>query len=63
MAREASRAIPKARALPEAEQESLRQVFYGKDSPGNLPAELIPSLYNVPALMQIVPLRAEIDAP
>ncbi len=42
-----------------AEQDPLRQVFYGKDSPGDLPAELIRSLYNVPALMQILPLRAE----
>ena len=47
-------------ACPKREQEALRQVFYGKDSPGNLPAELIRSLYNVPALMQIGPLRAEI---
>ena len=31
--------------LPEGEQEALRQVFYGKDSPGNLPAELIRSLF------------------
>ena len=49
-----------SRKLPEAEQEALRQVFYGKDSPGNLPAELIPSLYNVPALMQIGPLRGQL---
>jgi cytochrome c553 len=47
--------------LPEADQEALRQVFYGKDAPGNLPAELIPSLYNVPALMQIQPLQAQIS--
>jgi mono/diheme cytochrome c family protein len=46
--------------LPEADEEALRQVFYGKDSPGNLPAEMIPSLYNVPALMRIGPLRAEL---
>ncbi len=46
--------------LPEGALEALRQVFYGKDSPGNVPAELIPTLYNVPALMQILPLRAEI---
>ena len=30
-----------SQALPDGEQEALRQVFYGKDSPGNLPAELI----------------------
>ena len=53
----------KSQTLPEAEQEALRQVFYGKDSPGNLPAELIRSLYNVPALMQIGPLRAANNAP
>ncbi len=47
-------------ALPDGEQEALRQVYYGKDSPGNLPAELIRSLYNVPAFMKIIPLRGEI---
>ena len=50
----------KCQALPDGEQEAVRQVFYGKDSPGNLPAELIRSLYNVPAFMQIIPLRGEI---
>ena len=49
-----------SQALPETEQEAIRQVFYGKDSPGNLPAELIRTLYNVPAFMQIGPLRADI---
>ena len=49
-----------SQTLPNGEQEALRQVFYGKESPGNLPAELIPSLYNVPALMQVGPLRAEL---
>ncbi len=49
-----------SRGLPKAEQEALRQVFHGKDGPGNLPAELIPSLYNVPALMRIGPLRGEL---
>ncbi len=49
-----------SRALLEPDQEALRQVFYGAGSPGNLPAELIRSLYNVPALMQILPLRAEL---
>ena len=52
-----------SQALPDGEQEALRQVFYGKDSPGNLPAELIRSLYNVPALMQIRPLRGGNHAP
>ena len=50
----------KCQALPDREQEALRQVFYGKDSPGHLPPELIRNLYNVPALMRIMPLRAEI---
>ena len=54
------RSDAQSQALPELEQEALRQVFYGKESPGNLPAELIRSLYNVPALMQILPLRAEL---
>jgi mono/diheme cytochrome c family protein len=49
-----------SQTLPDSEQEAIRQVFYGKDGPGNLPPEVIPSLYNVPALMQIGPLRAEI---
>ncbi len=50
----------RSQALPDCEQEALRQVYYGADGPGNLPAELIPSLYNVPALMQIGPLQGEI---
>ncbi len=54
------RSNAESQKLPEGDQEALRQVFYGKDSPGNLPAELIRNLYNVPALMQILPLRAEI---
>ncbi|MCI0427916.1 MAG: PSD1 and planctomycete cytochrome C domain-containing protein [Nitrospiraceae bacterium] len=49
-----------SRKLPDPEQEALRQVFYGEDSPGNLPAEVIPSLYNVQALMQIGPLRGQL---
>ena len=49
-----------SQTLPEGEQEALRQVFYGEDSPGNLPAELIRNLFNVPALMRIGPLRGEI---
>jgi hypothetical protein len=49
-----------SRTLPESEHEALRQVFHGEDSPGNLPAELIRTLYNVPALMRIGPLRGEI---
>ena len=54
------RSDAKSQTLPEADQEALRQVFYGKDGPGNLPAELIPSLYNVPALMRIGPLRGQL---
>src|SRR5207248_557588 len=41
-----------SQALPEGEQEALRQVFYGKDSPGNLPAELMRQLFSTTALMQ-----------
>ncbi|SIO31492.1 Planctomycete cytochrome C [Singulisphaera sp. GP187] len=48
-------------ALPDAEQEALRQVFYGKDSPGNLPAKLMRPLFRTTALMQLGPLNAEID--
>jgi len=54
------RSDAESQKLPEAGQEALRQVLFGKDSPGNLPAELIGNLYNVPALMQILPLRADI---
>ena len=43
--------------LPDGNEEAFRQVFYGKDSPGNLPADLIRNLYKVPAVMQIGPLR------
>jgi mono/diheme cytochrome c family protein len=46
--------------LPGADQEALRQVFYGTDGPGHLPAEVIPSLYNVSALMQLEPLQGQI---
>jgi hypothetical protein len=49
-----------SQTLPQADEEALRQVFYGKDSPGNFPADVIRNLYNVPAMMQILPLRAEI---
>jgi hypothetical protein len=31
--------------LPDSDQEALRQVFYGKDSPGNLPTEVMPQLF------------------
>ncbi len=51
---------PQSQGLPDTEEEALRQVFHGQDGPGNLPAEMIPSLYNVPALMRIGPLRAGI---
>ena len=50
----------KSQTLPDCEQEALRQVYYGVNGPGNLPAELIPSLYNVPALMQIEPIQGEL---
>jgi hypothetical protein len=54
------RSDAQSRTLPEGEQEALRQVFHGEDSPGNLPAELIRSLYDVPAIMQIGPLLAQL---
>ncbi len=43
-----------------ADEEALHQVFHGKDSPGSLPPEVIRTLYNVPAMMQIGPLRAQL---
>ena len=47
--------------LPDGEEEALRQVFYGNDSPGNLPADLMQPLFSAMVLMQLGPLRAEID--
>ena len=44
----------------QADEEALSQVFNGKDSPGSLPPEVIRTLYNVPAMMQIGPLRAQL---
>jgi hypothetical protein len=46
--------------LPDADEEALRQVFYGKDSPGNLPPEVMPQLYSTMATIQMGPLRAEV---
>lgn len=43
-----------------ADEEALHQVFHGKDNPGNLPPEVIRTLYNVPAMMQIGPLRTQL---
>ncbi|WP_406697760.1 PSD1 and planctomycete cytochrome C domain-containing protein [Singulisphaera sp. Ch08] len=57
--RETNSASPQT--LPDAEQEALRQVFYGKDSPGNLPTELMRQLFSTTALMQLGPLQAEIN--
>jgi len=47
-------------ALPDSEQESLRQVFYGEHSPGNLPAGLMRQLFTTSALMQLGPLTAQV---
>jgi hypothetical protein len=49
-----------SQTLPVAEQEVLRQVFSGKDSPGNLPTELMPQLFPTSALMQLGPLKAAV---
>ena len=57
--RETNSASPQT--LPEGEQEALRQVFYGKESPGNLPAELMRQLFSTTALMQLEPRQAEIN--
>ncbi len=48
-------------ALPEAEHEALRQVFHGKDSPGNLPSEMMRPLFPTTALMQLGPLSANVS--
>ena len=50
----------KCQALPDGEQEALRQVFYGKDSPGNLPAELIRVSTTCRRSCRLGPLRGEI---
>ncbi len=50
-----------SQSLPDHEQEALRQMFYGKDGPGNLPGELIPQLFSTTAAMQMGPLRAGIQ--
>ncbi len=50
-----------AKTLPEAEQEALRQVLYGEDGPGNLPAELIRHLFGPMARVQMRQLRAEME--
>jgi hypothetical protein len=47
--------------LPDKEQEALRQVFHGKDSPGNLPTEVMPQLFPTSAAMQLGPFKAQID--
>ena len=47
--------------LPDRAQEALRQVFHGKDAPGNLPTEVMPQLFPTSALMQLGPLKAQVD--
>ena len=46
--------------LEEADQEALCQVLYGKDSPGRLPEEIMPSMFPTSVLMQLGPLKAEV---
>jgi hypothetical protein len=46
--------------VADADQEALRQVFYNKNSPGNLPTELMQPLFPTSVLMQLGPLKAEI---
>lgn len=46
--------------LADADQEALCYLLFGKDSPGNLPTELMPQLFPTSALMQLGPLKAEI---
>jgi len=53
------RNIAEALTLADADQEALCQVLFGKESPGNLPAELMPQLFKPSALMQLGPLQAE----
>ena len=50
-----------SKALPDPEQESLRQVFYGKESPGNLPKEVMPQLFPTSAAMRLGPLKEQVD--
>ena len=46
---------------PDPELEALGQVFHGKDGPGNLPTEVMPSLFTTSALMRLGPLKAQVD--
>lgn len=48
-------------ALLDADEEALRQVFYSKDGPGNLPAELCRPLFPTMALMTLGPLQGEVQ--
>ncbi len=47
--------------LPDPDQESLRQVFYGKESPGNLPKEVMPQLFPTSAAMRLGPLKEQVE--
>ena len=49
------------RTLPDPDEEALRQVLYGEDGPGNLPAEMRRQLYSAMAFMKMAPMRAQID--
>lgn len=55
-------ALPRetVQALPDSEQEAIRQVFYGRDSPGNLPTGMMQSLFPTSALLQLGPLQAKV---
>jgi hypothetical protein len=48
-------------AQAQGDEESLRHVLYGKDSPGNLPPELMRQLFSTTALMQLGPLHKKIE--
>jgi hypothetical protein len=50
-----------AQTLPDAEQEALCQVFHSKNGPGNLPAEMMQSLFPTTALMQLGPLSENVS--
>ncbi len=49
------------KVLPDPDQESLRQVFYGKESPGNLPKEVMPQLFPTSAAMRLGPLKEQVE--
>ncbi|MGQ0634761.1 MAG: PSD1 and planctomycete cytochrome C domain-containing protein [Planctomycetaceae bacterium] len=48
-------------ALPDSHGEALRQVLYGEDAPGNLPATLARKQFGPKARMQLQQLRSEVQ--